>query len=73
MYVWPFVWRCKLVCMYGVLFVDASWCVCMAFCVKLQVGVYVWLSLWRCKLLCMYGVLFLDVSWCVCMAFSLEM
>jgi hypothetical protein len=29
------VWRCKLVCMYGVLCGDVSWCVCMVFCVEM--------------------------------------
>ena len=59
-------------CMYGVLCGDVSWCVCMAFCVKMQVGVYVWHSVWRFKLVCMYGVLCGDVIWCVCMALCLE-
>ena len=81
-YVWSSVWRWKLLCMYGVLFEDVSWClcmafsvgdviwcVCMAFCVKMQVVVYVWRSVWRCKLVCMYGVLCEDAFWWVCMAF----
>ena len=60
-------------CMYGVLCGDVIWCVCMASCVEMEVGVYVWRPVWRCKLVCMYGVLFEDVSWCVCMAFCVEM
>ena len=59
--------------MYGVMCGDVSWCVCMAFCVKMQVGVYVLRFIWICKLVCMYGVLCADVSWCVCMAFCVEM
>ena len=29
-------------CMYGVLIVNACWCVCMEFCVEMEVGVYEW-------------------------------